>query len=158
MTSSGLLDNTFHNGLGVETYAFTGSNFATATGIGLQSNGEIIVSSGVSNDPSTGNDDFALIRLGANGGIDALFGTNGQVLTPFPNVNAFALALAIQSNDSIVLGGFTNPTGEVQVIDIDRRTGPLHDQRLPRHQLQFDRNRSQSLDRQPLDHSPGAAK
>jgi uncharacterized delta-60 repeat protein len=107
VTSAGQLDNTFHNGLGVETFAFSGSNFATATGIGLQSNGDIIVS-GSATDPSSGDDDFALIRLLSGGGLDNTFAGNGQVLTPFPNASATANALAIQSNDSIVLGGFAS--------------------------------------------------
>jgi uncharacterized delta-60 repeat protein len=106
ITSSGLLDNTF-NGNGVETYAFSGSTFASATGIGLQSSGKIIVS-GSSADPTSGHHDFALIRLNANGGIDSLFGSNGQEVTPFPNADGFANALAIQSNDAIVLGGNTS--------------------------------------------------
>ncbi len=107
VTSAGLLDRTFNNGNGAETFLFSGSNFATASGIGLQSSGQIIVS-GTATDPSSGQDDFALIRLRANGGIDNLFGANGQELTPFPNASGIANALAIQSNDSIILGGFTS--------------------------------------------------
>lgn len=70
-------------------------------GSALQSNNKIIITNGKYNP-------FSLIRLTAAGVVDSTFGINGRAsITPFGDY-AYCNAIAVQSNDYIVLAGTYN--------------------------------------------------
>jgi uncharacterized delta-60 repeat protein len=90
---------------------------ASAAGIAVQSNGQIVVAGGITSQLLTeisggitfaaNRTGFGLVRYNSNGRIDTTFGTAGAVITgfgsSFPAGTAFALA--IQSNGEIVVAG-----------------------------------------------------
>jgi uncharacterized delta-60 repeat protein len=101
--SDGSFDQTFGNG-GGETITFgLGYNMANATLI--QPDGKILVS-GHAMVGTTGNDDFALMRLDANGGLDATFGSGGMVSSDFLGGTDWGYGLALRSDGRIVQDGF----------------------------------------------------
>jgi uncharacterized delta-60 repeat protein len=78
-------------------------------GIGLESNGQIIVAGGVSGSGSEGPNGpipapgfLGLARLNANGGLDSTFGNGGLVTN---SATAFAAAMVLQSDGNIVVVG-----------------------------------------------------
>lgn len=75
----GSLDNTFGNG-GI--YLFDGPNggWDTAYGMALQSDGKIIVTGSTSTTGSIGLTDIFVLRLGSEGNLDTVFGTEGVVI------------------------------------------------------------------------------
>jgi uncharacterized delta-60 repeat protein len=102
--SGGVADGTFPSTLALH-------------GLLRQSSGKLVVAgtvgSGVSGTASPFN--FGLSRLSATGSVDTGFGIDGRVTTPLGDAGAaFALAAAIQSDDSIVVGGYVSRSGVVQ--------------------------------------------
>jgi len=100
--TDGSLDETFgslHTGM-VTTDIAGGAD--DARGVALQSDGRIIV---VGSARVGSNDDFALVRYDTNGVLDTTFGTLGKVTTDFGGARDRAFAVAIQSDDSIVVVG-----------------------------------------------------
>ncbi|MFT3793312.1 T9SS type A sorting domain-containing protein [Flavobacterium sp.] len=73
------------------------------TGIGLQSNGKIIAGGFIDTSNGFG---FGLTRLNVDGTLDTTFGTNGKTVIE-PGITSFCSALAIQSDDKILLAGHT---------------------------------------------------
>jgi uncharacterized delta-60 repeat protein len=97
-TTAGVLDTTF-NTTGYLTYSIgTGAN---ATGVGVQSSGNIIIAGSSVNG---GTPSFTLARFTSSGSLDTTFGTSGIVLTN-PGVINILNAIAIQSDDKIVAIG-----------------------------------------------------
>lgn len=75
-----------------------------AQGMALQPDGKIVIVGSTVGADST--QDFAVIRLNADGSTDTSFGTNGLVAIPFDNfANEFATAVAVQADGKIVVGG-----------------------------------------------------
>jgi uncharacterized delta-60 repeat protein len=93
--------------IGIVT-ATSGSGFAFAYALGIQSDGKI-VAAGSSNNGS--NYDFALVRYNTDGSLDTGFGIGGIVTTPIGNSDDYALALGIQpvgtSDFRIVVAGYS---------------------------------------------------
>ncbi len=89
-----------------------------AHALAVQPDGKIVVA-GFSNNGS--DDDYAVIRLNANGSLDATgpgFGTGGKVTTNISN-NDEATSVAIQSDGKIVVGGTSNgdpDDGDITVV------------------------------------------
>ncbi len=109
LNANGRLDATF--GTGGEVLTSFGANLTVAaSGVALQSNGQIVVA-GTATDQDTFVNEFALARYNANGKLDAGFGTGGEVVTSFgDDVSATARAVAIQANGRIVVAGsITDP-------------------------------------------------
>ncbi len=99
-TVTGTLDTTFGGGDGRVTTGFGGDDLAQA--VAIQPNGKIVVA-GTS---WTSTARFALARYNANGTLDTTFGGgDGKVTTSFPEGDAQALGVAIQSNGRIVVAG-----------------------------------------------------
>jgi uncharacterized delta-60 repeat protein len=104
LLQNGAVDTTF-NGTGYFEFFF-GTIFGRATCIKIQPDGKIIVA-GTSGNAS---ENFAMIRINANGTLDTSFGTGGKVQTTFFNVESVAESIAIQPDGKIVLGGWTTNT------------------------------------------------
>ena len=75
----------------------------TAAGMGLESNGDIVELGTLANG-SLGA--FGLVRYTSQGQLDTSFGSGGTVTTSFGNnATTIASAIAIQSDDKIVVAG-----------------------------------------------------
>lgn len=97
-TTAGVLDTTF-NTTGYLTYSIgTG---ATATGVGVQSAGNIIVAGSSVNG---GTPSFTLLRFTSSGSLDTTFGSSGITITQIGAINILN-AITIQSDDKIVAIG-----------------------------------------------------
>jgi uncharacterized delta-60 repeat protein len=104
--ANGALDTTFGGGDGILTINVS-KKFDRATGVGIQSDGRIIVAGGVAHDGT--NPDFAVVGLLSNGNLDQAFGNQGIVRTDFNN-GSFDWptgGLIIQPDDKVVVGGYT---------------------------------------------------
>ncbi len=108
--SDGTLDTTF--GIGGKTVTdFSGSDdFAYA--LAIQADGKIVVA-GVSFNPSTSENDFALARYNSDGTLDATFGIGGKTVTDFSDSDEFANDIAIQADGKIVVAGYSLSTDTV---------------------------------------------
>ena len=108
--TTGNLDTTFGGtNSGTTVTALPG---AVSPAIAFQSNGQIIVVSGT-------NGDQAVLRYSANGALDTTFGTNGIVTTNAGGTD-FANAVAVQSDDKIVVTGHANVSGDTSDISLVR--------------------------------------
>ncbi|MBI2440392.1 MAG: hypothetical protein HYV35_03370 [Lentisphaerae bacterium] len=106
--TNGTLDTSFGpNGDGMLTTSF-GSGFDYATAVALQADGKIVVAGNTLVSVANSND-FALARYLTNGTLDTSFGTNGTglMVTPIGTNNDVANAMAIQSDDKIVVAGYS---------------------------------------------------
>ncbi|MEO8061917.1 MAG: Calx-beta domain-containing protein [Pseudomonadota bacterium] len=97
--SNGTLDDEFGNGGLVTTDIAGGADAALA---GALQGDKIIV---VGYARVGGNDDFAVVRYNANGTPDTSFGTQGKVTTDFFGKRNGAYAVAIASDNQIIVAG-----------------------------------------------------
>ncbi|HVK13745.1 MAG TPA: hypothetical protein VM597_33685, partial [Gemmataceae bacterium] len=107
---TGQPDPTFNAGLGTIRIPFDlgGLNDDVAHSVAIQSDGKIVIA-GSASTSSTGQD-FAVVRLNADGTPDATFGTKGVVTVPFTSGSStfsddVAYAVAVQDDGKIVLAG-----------------------------------------------------
>jgi uncharacterized delta-60 repeat protein len=77
--------------------------------VAIQSDGKIIAVGFVTNGS---NSDFAVIRFNANGSLDLTFDGDGKVVTDFSGVFDYGYAVAVQSDDKIVVAGRTSGVGD----------------------------------------------
>jgi uncharacterized delta-60 repeat protein len=109
--TNGSLDSTFGSAGKVTT--FIGSGDAVCMAAALQSDGHIVVA-GYS--ATTQDHDFTIARYGADGALDAGFGSGGVVATNFStNSSDIAYGIAIQRDGKIVAGG---RTGDYPAFDL----------------------------------------
>lgn len=132
---NGSLDNSFGmSGKVVADFSSGEDNELSYVGLGIQSDGKILVT-GVVNDTITGNNNnFGIARYNINGSKDLTFGTNGLTVTQFvsPNINDISNKLAIQKDGKIVLVGLVNddPANSNYLFGLTRynvNNTPLHD-------------------------------
>lgn len=101
----GALDPTFDNDGKVMTAVGVADEGAFA--VGIQSTGKIVVAGAVLN--AAGNNDFGVVRYNVDGSLDTTFAAGGPVpgttLTDMSGGNDVALALMIQPDDKIMVGG-----------------------------------------------------
>ncbi len=103
--TDGSLDATF--GTGGKVITNVAANKADAiTSLALQADGKI-VAAGFNGAPRSPQQpaDFLVARYNSNGSLDATFGTNGIVTTDFGNDSDFGLALVIQTDGKMIVGG-----------------------------------------------------
>jgi uncharacterized delta-60 repeat protein len=113
-TSTGAPDASFGtNGVTVVDF---GGHDDQGNRVRIQNDGKIVVA-GYSNNGSV--DSAAMIRLTPSGALDALFGVGGKIVTPLAPGNGRSLAMALQSDGKILLGGYAN-TGSGTVYAILR--------------------------------------
>jgi uncharacterized delta-60 repeat protein len=107
-TKDGIPDATFGTaGTGIVTTTI-GNIYDEAHALGIQPSTQKIVVAGSSYNGTKYN--FALVRYNTDGSLDTGFGADntGIVTTPIGSNYAFAYALGIQSDESIVAAGFSN--------------------------------------------------
>jgi uncharacterized delta-60 repeat protein len=124
--TTGALDLAF----GDSNSGITTTNLGVPTGdtkiglspaIGLQSGGQIVVASSVGQQPAVNQ---VVLRYGTNGALDTAFGgvAGGIVTTDINNGSInFANAIALQSDDKIVVAGhanvnFNNDTSDISLV------------------------------------------
>lgn len=93
-----------------------GNNNETAYAVAVQTDDKIVVAGTASNGS---NNDFAVLRLNADGSADNTFGTLGRATTNFGTDNDEAYSVAIQQDGKIVVAGNV-VVGGVNVIGIAR--------------------------------------
>ncbi len=105
---NGVLDKTFGNGAGYVRTPIGSASRAQA--VAIQNYGGIVVAGYTSN---AGNNDFAVVRYNADGGVDTSFGGgDGITTTDFEGQDDQARAVAVQSDGKIVAGGFAVVGGD----------------------------------------------
>ncbi len=103
----GSLDASFDTD-GKVTTDIVNSNDDEGRGIGIQSDGKIIVAGNYYN---ITNDDFAIVRYKTDGTVDSSFGTNGRVRTQISSGTDKAFSVGIQSDGKILVAGFCSVSG-----------------------------------------------
>ncbi|MCL4297442.1 MAG: hypothetical protein KJ077_17015 [Anaerolineae bacterium] len=102
--SNGSLDTSF-GGDGIVTTPI-GSN-AYAEAVALQGNDKIVVVGGAHYDGSD-YPDFVIVRYNSNGSLDTTFSGDGLEITDISGIGDVAYAVAVQSNNKIVVAGNSN--------------------------------------------------
>ena len=100
--ADGSLDITFDND--GKTTTSIGNGPESAQALLLQHDGKIVVTGYAYNGFSY---DFALVRYNTDGSLDTTFDTDGKVVTHLGIGNDRGLAIAQQSDDKIVIGGYS---------------------------------------------------
>lgn len=95
----GTLDGGFGTGGKVTTPIGSGHDYGAS--VAVQSDGKIVVAGYFSNG---GNEDFAVVRYTASGGLDGGFGTGGKVTTPIGGDDT-GHSVVVQSDGKIVVAG-----------------------------------------------------
>lgn len=106
----GSMDGTF-KGLGVTIIDFDLGDDA-AQAVAVLPGGKILIGGQAANGSSPGNNDFALVRLEADGDLDSTFGTGGLVRTTIGSGNVQARDMVVLDDGRIVLGGVHDSGGE----------------------------------------------
>lgn len=102
--ADGTLDTTF--GSGGKTFVDFDGSADQASCLAIQADGMIVVGGVAKLD---GNNDFALVRLAADGTLDAGFGTDGRVTTAFAaGADEMVKDVIVGANGSILAVGYTN--------------------------------------------------
>ena len=115
---NGTLDNSFGiNGKLSINYGF-GENFGK--NVSILPDGSILIAGTAIAAPNTTAEDFALIKLKANGDFDSSFGTNGKVLIDFNQRGDYVNSMITQSDGKIVLGGQTVQTANTKDFGLVR--------------------------------------
>ena len=101
------LDGSLDTSFGVDGKVVTpvGSGGSEAHCLAIQSDGKIVIAGyNYTEDDS----DFALARYNPDGSLDASFGDGGRVITPVGPARDEAYSLAVQSDDKIVVAGWSS--------------------------------------------------
>jgi uncharacterized delta-60 repeat protein len=109
----GGLDTTFGNGGKLVTPV--GASDDAALALAVQADGRIVVV-GSTEQAATGQD-FLVLRYLADGSLDPSFGSGGKVITSFGDDSDRALAVAIQPDGKIVVGGESQSGASTSGID-----------------------------------------
>ncbi|MBU0486550.1 MAG: T9SS type A sorting domain-containing protein [Bacteroidetes bacterium] len=109
LNSDGTPDNTFGIS-GKVTVSITDNDTIYHTDFegvwaSLQSDGKILLTSGVHHDPGVYG--FVLARFNTDGTLDNTFGTNGIAITPIGTGGDYGKSIAIQADGYIVVAGFS---------------------------------------------------
>jgi uncharacterized delta-60 repeat protein len=104
-------DSTF-NGNGKQT-ADLGSDMQIGNSVAIQSNGKIVIAGYTLGE--TNNNDFAVARFNTDGSPDHTFDNDGILTTDFTSSDDYAGSVAIQSDDKILVAGYSNIYSPVSV-------------------------------------------
>lgn len=120
LNSDGSLDKSFNSNGKILLNLGSGTDWAT--GLAIQPNGKILVG-GTS---FTGlDDDFAIVRINADGSLDNTFGIGGTVFTNILKEDRIG-SLALQPDGKIIAAGFSyNPTGDAMIVARYNSNGSL---------------------------------
>ena len=111
LTGSGYLDSTF-SGDGRTTVNVSGDD--TGEAVAIQADGKIVVVGS-----SSGGTDIAVARFATDGTLDATFGGGDGIVVTDINGDDAAYTVAIQTNQKIVVGGFSDGTVDAAVVRYD---------------------------------------
>jgi len=103
--TDGTLDNTFGTN-GIVITDIDGSN-DYINAMTIQADGKIVLA-GYAYSSSLSYNRFALIRYNTNGTLDNTFGTSGKVIVDIGNSDNGILAIALQTDQKIVVSGWSN--------------------------------------------------
>jgi uncharacterized delta-60 repeat protein len=108
----GSLDASFGVGGVVRTYI---TGFKQVHSAALQADGKIVVAGhiDVSQDPSSMNWNFGLVRYNTDGSLDSSFGSSGVVTTDFGRPDDRAYSVVVQPDGKIVAAGITVPYSNI---------------------------------------------
>nr|WP_302227156.1 M10 family metallopeptidase C-terminal domain-containing protein [Azotobacter vinelandii]WKN21139.1 M10 family metallopeptidase C-terminal domain-containing protein [Azotobacter vinelandii] len=112
LNADGTLDTGF-SGDGKATFDIAG-DYDYGRSLAVQSDGKILLG-GYSFNPGTGNHDFSLIRLNANGSRDTSFSGDGRF--SFDSGDDYGYALAVQADGKILLAGSSYSPGDGATYD-----------------------------------------
>jgi uncharacterized delta-60 repeat protein len=112
LNGDGSLDTSF-NGTSKQTIDFAGGN-DVANAVAVQGDGKIVLAGAAR---VAGSDDFAVVRLNADGSLDTTFSGDGRLTIDAPGYN-IARAMVLQSDGKIVLAG-TGPSGGFGVVRLN---------------------------------------
>lgn len=101
-TSDGQIDTSFGASGIVATTIAPGQQDAWASDVAIQPDGKIVV---VGTLTTPGDRDFAVVRYNTDGTLDNSFSDNGILYAGFENKDDFGSAVAIDSNNRIIVGG-----------------------------------------------------
>lgn len=113
-TSTGALDSSFGSGGAVETSfdktvaGHLETESPMGTSVVIQGDGKIVVGGSSAPIRSDGVHNFALARYTASGALDTSFGSGGIVENNFFDSDQVGMALALQSNGTLVIAGASN--------------------------------------------------
>jgi uncharacterized delta-60 repeat protein len=110
LTPSGNLDTQFGGGSGSFCYTSDATPFSefVIVAMAIQSDGKILLAGQANHGVGGSNEDFAVLRVMANGNIDTTFGTGGWSFVPFDQgggLDDFAEAITIDAQSRIILAG-----------------------------------------------------
>jgi len=111
VTGFGFLDSTF-SGDGRTTLNVAGDD--TGEAVAVQADGKIVVAG-----TSSGGTDIAVARYATDGTLDTTFGGGDGIVITDINGDDAAYALAIQTNQKIVVGGFSDGIVDAAVVRYD---------------------------------------
>ncbi len=100
-SNTGTLDNTYGTGGKFVTPIGDSNDYGRA--VAIQADGKILVTGYTNNGPT--NSAIALIRYNPDGTLDYSFGSGGKVITDFTLSYDNSLAIAIQTDNKILVGG-----------------------------------------------------
>ena len=107
--SDGSLDTSFGAG-GMVTSNFNGNgSFDAGKSVKVSADGKIVVV-GYTQDNTTGDRDFAVMRYNGDGTLDASFGISGKVSTNFGVSNDEGGSVTLTADNKIIVAGFTANT------------------------------------------------
>ena len=113
--ANGTIDTSFGSAGQVLLFGQTAGD--RAYDVAIQSDGKIVV---VGWTGFAVDEQFTVVRLNENGGLDSTFGNGGIVKTPINKTGAIATAVAIQQDGKIVVGGVSKNSLAKQDITLAR--------------------------------------
>lgn len=118
--SNGSVDSSFGTGGAVTSLA---GSLGDGNGVAIQPNGQIVAtgSANAAGSGGTSTPRVAVVRVNGNGSLDPSFGSGGASVLDFGSFST-ALAVALQSDGKIVIGGSQSPGLQVQNALIARLT------------------------------------
>jgi uncharacterized delta-60 repeat protein len=125
LTSDGALDTTFDSD-GMQTIDFGSADDYVYSygGVAVDSAGNVILAGYSDRDATAANDyDFAVARLTTDGALDTSFSIDGKLTIDFGTLDDGADAVAIDSQDRIVVAGWSFPTATGYDVALARLIG-----------------------------------
>lgn len=111
LTSEGTLDTTFSSdGLKIVPFNSGGDRTDVAQAVAVQPNGAIVIAGGAQRSRS-GDYDFAIARVTADGGMDKSFAGTGKRTVPFNRGDDEATSVTLQGTD-ILMGGYVQNSSD----------------------------------------------
>jgi uncharacterized delta-60 repeat protein len=120
--ADGQLDTSFHSPDGYVLWD-GGSGYDRGRDVALQQDGKIVVTGYMTNGS---NNDLMVLRFDPNGTLDTDFGTNGVYIYDGRNGNDVAYSIAVQSDDKILVAGYSSNgiDNDIIVLRLDTDGNP----------------------------------